>query len=403
MNKSYDVIIIGGGIVGLSFALTLAQATSEMKIAIIDQKPLIAPKLTKHYDSRVFAINLASKQLFEHMHCFEAMAEQRISPYRSMYVWDGVAKGAIRFDAQDVAQAELGFIIENQVILHSLYQQLAIQENIELIDQTNIETIHTLENDGSELIIEKDKSYTTQLLIGADGAQSWLRNQIKIPMTSWPYRHHALVTTVNTEKSHQQTAWQCFTKEGPLAFLPLDDVTTCSIVWSVSEEKAKQLQSISDQQFCSQLAQAFEYRLGSITHCQPRVIFPLSMRHAQAYVKPGIALLGDAVRTIHPLAGQGLNLGLNDVACLSKIIIRRFLQRKAIGSLKGLREYERSRKSHNIAMISLMETFKQTFDTHSSLIAQLRSGGLNLSNQFPFAKRLMMQFAMGDVNEKHDI
>lgn len=390
--KRYDIIILGAGIVGLVLAALLKNAG--FRIAILDRR---APVLTwdeSRYDHRVSAITRASEKLLKECGIWDVILAERVGTFQKMTVWDATSFGGIHFDSTQLGEKTLGHIVENRLMVKALYSSLVSCEAVDFIFSAKPSEFHR-ENDKIFLKDENDSVYEASLLVGADGAESWVRTKADIALREWDYNHDAIVATVKTSKPHENTAWQRFLPSGPLAFLPLDSAYHCSIVWSTEPENAKRLLSLSDEAFRVELAKTFDDRLGEILEISTPFSFPLRMRHAMDYVQENIALIGDAAHTIHPLAGQGLNLGLSDAKELAATLIRAENKGKSLGNLRVLREYERARKGDNVAMISVMEGFKRLFGTNTSSVKWLRNWGLNLTDKTPFLKELLMKRAMG--------
>ena len=393
MDKDYDIIIVGGGMVGASLACGLAEEAENLSIAIIDTS---APNLDwaeDSYDMRVSAITRASQTLFKNINVWDKILKQRVSPYQDMFVWDAETKGQLHFDSADMGEADLGHIIENRVIVKALHQRIADVSNIELLCPAKIQSIHFYD-DKTELQLEDKTTLSSKLVVGADGTRSWIRQQADIAVKGWDFDQAALVTTVKTEKHHQDTAWQRFLKTGPLAFLPLTNGYS-SIVWSTSPEEAKRLTEISEDDFAIELEHSFESKLGKIESVAGRAVFPLRLFETLNYVKPRLALVGDAAHTIHPLAGQGVNLGLADVSSLITVIVEALNDKKDIGSLKVLRRYERWRRADNRSMLVAMDGIKRLFGSELAVVKELRSFGLNLTDRITPLKNILMQQAMG--------
>lgn len=391
-QHQFDVIVVGAGMVGAALALALGR--HDFKMALVDAH---APQLEwpqEGYDIRVSAITRASQHVFTSLNAWSLMQAERISPYRDMHVWDAGGDGVIHFDSAEIGEPDLGHIIENRVIIRGLHHRLAEQKNITAfwprqstkLDLNASEARLTLE-DGTELL--------ARLLVGADGARSWVRQQAGISVKGWDYDQVALVTWVKPEKFHQETAWQRFLATGPLAFLPLTE-GYCSIVWSTSPTHAAQLQAMEPDRFAQELQAAFENKLGAIEAVGPRAMFPLRSFETQHYILPRLALVGDAAHTIHPLAGQGVNLGLADMASLVQVLSEAQQQQRDIGSEKILRRYERWRRADNRSMLMAMDGFKRLFSTDQSLLCWVRNLGLNLTDRSRPIKRLIMQQALGN-------
>lgn len=389
----YDVVIVGGGIVGMTAALALAQQTS-FKIAVVEAKEEAAVWQKDHYGSRVSAVSLASKRIFQALGVWDAILAKRVSPYTKMSVWDASGKGGIQFDCRDVRESTLGYIIEDQVMRDSLQQQLIASSSIDFLCPLKLTSLEKTE-DSIELQSEKE-ILTANLVIAADGAHSWVREKAAFSINEKSYNHVALVTRVQTELPNQATAWQRFLTTGPLAFLPLSHANECSIVWSTSPAEAQHLLSLSPEDFCAALGAAFDYRLGRVQHCYERFSFPLNYRHASQYVQEGIALIGDAAHTIHPLAGQGVNLGLLDAATLAEVIADAARKQRDYASFAILRRYERWRKSENALMLQGVGWVKQLFASEKQTLQRLRNTGLNLVNQITPLKNLFASYALGN-------
>lgn len=413
-SNQFDVIIVGGGMVGLSMALMLARNFAEdslLKLALVDaQQPAQkeAPKAAStagtkvnRFNPRVSALTLASQSLFDSLGLWQKDIAPHACPYEDMYVWDAEGTGNINFSALDIQQLALGHIVENSVITHALQAELARYPKLKLFKESQVNAYqaqaeqHTLSlADGTEL--------QAKLIIAADGANSFIRQEAAFEVKAWSYQHQALVTTVRTEKSHNFTASQCFLASGPLAFLPLLDTESdnkhqfySSIVWSCEPDQAQMLMDMDQATFHTALQVAFENRLGPISESAKRISFPLWQRHATTYVKPGLALVGDAAHTIHPLAGQGVNLGLADAECLYKVISETCEKGKDFSSVQVLSRYQRQRKGHNLSMMALMEVFKRGFAADDLGLRWLRNAGLDIVDKASPIKHQLMKKAMG--------
>ncbi len=385
MTKSADILILGAGVVGLTTALQLAK--HGLSVIVFDKTLPQTQSNPTDIDPRVFAIMPKNERYFSDLGVWDAM--EKVSPYRSMHVWDEDMNKGIQFSANDVGQTHLGHIIEQRVILQALMTaclkepKFTLQAPVELLDIQVEEKIAIVKTNQGDFV--------GSLIIGADGPQSWLRTKQNIPMTQWDYQQQAIVATVTTELSHQQCAAQRFTPTGPLAFLPLQDAHTCSIVWAQDQEKALALMALSDTEFTAALKTAFAAKLGDITSLSPRFSYPLRMRHVKEYVRPRIALVGDAAHTVHPLAGLGMNLGLLDSATLCSTIIAAQKAGRDVGAYHHLRPYERARKGHNWAIIGVMEGFKRLFGTEQSQVTRLRNWGLQRVNTLQVVKNKMIE------------
>ena len=376
-NTDYDLIIAGGGMVGSTLACALGQ--SDLKIALLEGLPLERIRPGDDLDSRVSAISRASQRILAAVGAWDGMTAWRVSPFREMRVWDATGFGQIHFDSAAIGEPLLGWIIENRVIQHALLEQARRLPAVDLLCPAALETVQALDNDCWRVQLNDERAFTTRLLVGADGAQSKVRQWANIDAGGWKYDQSAVVANVRSAESHQETAWQRFLPTGPLAFLPLHD-GRCSIVWATAPEQADALLALDDTAFAHALTAAFDGRLGAIVDVGPRAAFPLRLQHAHAYVKPGIALIGDAAHVVHPLAGQGVNLGLLDAATPAEVLLEAIRTGHDIGSLRVLRRYERWRKGDNLLMMGMMDGFKRLFGASLPPAPLLRNLGLNLTD-----------------------
>lgn len=390
MMQSYDLTIVGGGIVGLTLAASLAD--SALSIALIETKdrPILAAKPA----NRVSAISVANRKVFEKLRVWQQLDSGRITAYDSMRVWDKDSFGKIEFSAEQVGYPELGYIIENDHLRLALLDTVQKQKNVSFYSPDSLNDIVFGEGE-AWLTLDSGKTLTSKLVVGADGANSWLREKATIPLTSWDYQHHALVATIKTELPHEHCARQIFTPDGPLAFLPLFEKNLCSIVWSVPPEKAEQLKNLTAVEFNKQLSRNFDNRLGLCELQSERFSFPLSMRYARDFAKHRIALIGDAAHTIHPLAGQGVNLGLLDAVSLGQTIDQNIAAQKDIGLYQNLRYFERWRKTEAAQMIASMELLKQLFEGDNALQKAVRDLALVFADQVSPLKKSFIKQAMG--------
>jgi 2-octaprenylphenol hydroxylase len=321
------------------------------------------------------------------------IAALRIGPFRKMQVWDASGWGQIHFDSAAIGEPLLGWIIENQIVQAALWQKLKRLQNVDLLYPQMLQSV-AHQQESLQLSLTDGSRLETRLLVGADGAGSKVRELAGIRSSGWQYGQKAVVTTVTTEYPHQQTAWQRFLPAGPLAFLPLHD-GRCSIVWSTLSEQADELLTLADADFADQLGAAFDWRLGKIIDIAGRAAFPLRLQHAQSYVRSRIALIGDAAHVVHPLAGQGANLGLLDAAALAEVVLTARNGRRDFGSLSTLRRYERWRKGDNLLMLAVLDGFKRLFGSSLPPLRLLRNTGLNLTDALEPVKNRIMRQAMG--------
>ncbi|WP_351009945.1 FAD-dependent oxidoreductase [Shewanella sp. S1-58-MNA-CIBAN-0166] len=390
-TKTYDVAIVGGGMVGLATAIGLANA--DLNVVVIDAGTTQAvsgePKL------RVSAINKASQQLLENLGAWQYLDDSRVSPYQKMSVWDKDGLGKIEFDAHSISEAYLGSIIENDAISYALAKRASEISNITYIENQRLERVAFGERE-AWLTLANGDNVSAAVVVAADGANSWVRQQCSIPLTFWDYGHHAIVATVRTELAHDATARQAFLPGGPLAMLPLYDDNLCSIVWSVSPDQAEQLLALDDIEFGKALTAALDGRLGMCQVISERQSFPLRMRYARHFARHRLVLAGDAAHTIHPLAGQGVNLGFLDAASIIETFTELHEQGKDLGEYSHLRALERWRKAEAMEMIATMEGFKRLFAGSNPLKKAMRDIGLTLVDNVAGLKTVFIKQAMGN-------
>jgi len=397
----YDVVIVGAGMVGAAAACLLAQIgekhkATPLKIALVEsQSP--QPFNPSRFDPRVAAITEKSRALLERCGVWKEVAAKRVAPYRAMQVWDAEGTGRISFDCRDVHRPNLGYIVENSALTSSLMAQIEQLSAIDLYCPASVVT-YAMQADAVTLSLDNHASISAPLLIAADGANSGIRQHFQFATKEWNYDQQAIVTTIATERPNQQTAWQRFMPTGPLALLPLNDngdLHRCSIVWSQDTEEAERLMALSDKDFCQQLSRASELCLGEVLGVDKRFLIPLRQRHATDYVMPRVALLGDAAHSIHPLAGQGVNLGVADAQVLVEEIANARSKKMDLGELQVLKRYQRRRKPDNLATMAAMEGFKRLFASDNSALRLMRNMGMSGVNQIKPLKNQLIKKAMG--------
>jgi len=409
-----DIIVVGAGMVGLTAAIALhLQGFQVLVVEGRDESVLKLPESLRElktqtaniesYDNRVSALTRASENIFRNLEVWENIAAMRLAPYQKMQVWDGDGSGEISFSSAQLHEPNLGHIVENSVAIAALIARagdinLDILCNTKVVGLTEPNTEGTRVLSGERGLPGSDSellSLSAKLVIGADGAMSKVRQLAAIPLWQWDYGHHAIVASVKTEKPHQNTAWQRFTSDGPLAFLPLADAHTSSIVFSTSPEHAKALMALEEAEFNGALTLEFESKLDDVTQVSKRAVFPLRQRHAKQYVQQGLVLIGDACHTIHPLAGQGVNLGLLDVASLVQVLKSAKARKQAIGEERLLKQFQRERHADNLKMSATMQGFKWLFDPQPAPIVIARNFGMKLFNKATPVKQHVMAQALG--------
>ncbi|MFM5881242.1 FAD-dependent 2-octaprenylphenol hydroxylase [Aeromonas sanarellii] len=389
--QEVDVVIVGGGMVGLGLAAALKQST--LRVAVVEGR-LPDPVLGAAPDNRVSALSLASQRILQGVGAWDGIAARRLQPYERMQVWEQDSFGQIAFDAASLRQGALGHIVENRVIQLALLEAIGGAGNIQLLTPARAKSLQSSAA-GALLLLEDGRALSASLVVAADGAHSWVRRQADIPLTSWDYGHHALVATVRCAEPHEAVARQIFTPQGPLAFLPLWEPDLCSIVWSVPAKRAEALCALDDERFSRQLTAAFDGRLGLCKVEGARSAIPLTARYARDFARERLVLVGDAAHTIHPLAGQGVNLGLLDAAALAEQILIHHGKGADIGLHANLRGYERWRKSEAARMLAAMEGLKRLFAGSNPLKKLVRGVGLCAVDALGPLKQGMIRAAMG--------
>lgn len=402
-QQDFDVVIVGGGIVGLSLANELA--ASDFSVALIERSE--AKAIRDDVDCRVSAINRFSLERFRLFGIMRSALAERACAFEKMFVWDQTGVGQIEFDSAELGLPMLGVIIENAVLQQMLLDTATAADNItylcpeeitEISYPGEVSQINDLPQDEKQQVstvtLSSGKQLNAKLLVGADGANSKVREIALIQRVQKSYQQHALVCNVRTSESHQNTAWQCFMPSGPLAFLPLFNGFS-SLVWSLDENAANERMALDDAAFKIALAEASEFKLGEILQVGRRFLFPLSHSHVTDYVKPGLALIGDAAHSIHPLAGQGANLGIADAAALAEVISKARKAKRQWAAVHTLMKYQRQRKGANRLMEMSMTGFKELFGHDNALLSELRNAGLSLVDHLPALKYRIIRQALG--------
>lgn len=395
METRADLLIVGAGMVGSALALALRH--SGLNILVVDGGPLTVKPFVADapFEARVSALSIASQRILERLGVWEGIVARRVSPYSDMHVWDGSGTGKVHFSASSVHAEVLGHIVENRVVQDALVERLH-DSGIGLLADVRLEQMRHSGDDWL-LTLSDGRTLRAPLVVAADGANSTVRRMTGTATREWDYLHHAIVTSVRTADSHRKTAWQRFTDDGPLAFLPLDREGEhwCSIVWSVTPEQSERLMKLDDEPFCRELENAFEGCLGQVISADSRLCVPLRQRHAKRYVAPGLALIGDAAHTIHPLAGQGVNLGFLDAAVLAEVLRSAFERGERLADERVLSRYERRRMPHNLTLMAAMEGFERLFQSHALPVRLLRNAGLKMVDHSAEAKALFVRQALG--------
>jgi 2-octaprenylphenol hydroxylase len=397
MNRDFDILIAGAGIAGLTAAALLAKGeqAGRLRIRIIDAGTRPRFDGEDEIALRVSAIAAGSARLYASLGVWDAIADRRASPFREMRVWDAShsADGAeaLRFDAAEFALPELGFIVEN-VLLQDALLRLVEKAGVTVEFGTQIEALRYPDN--STEVVCGNETLHADLVIGADGVSSAVRQQARIGVTSWRYGQSALVTHVRPERDHGECAWQRFLPEGPIALLPLLDGRS-SVVWSTSPEQAQEAQAADDRTLGLMLTEASGRVLGELSVAGDRAIFPLKAQYAVRYVRRGTALIGDAAHSIHPLAGQGANLGIADASVLARTLKAAIEAGEYPGDLPVLRRYERARKGANATMLYFVDALNRLFGAPSAPARAVRSAGMRAFNLSGPIRRRAVAVALG--------
>lgn len=386
-RRLLDVVVSGAGVVGSTAALVLAQ--QGLRVALVEPRAAPAWSPEQARDLRVFAIAPAAARLFERVGAWSAMRAARVQPYREMRVWDAAQPGDLHFRATDTGAEALGWIVEQAVLQHALWDALHREPNVDLRCPASVVALEQ-HDDHVALDLEDGDRLVAKLALAADGAASPLRALAGIDVDATDYPQRGLVAYVRSAHPHADTAWQRFLPGGPLALLPCSDGLS-SIVWTVPDADAARLLALDDKDFSAELTRAFDGRLGELQLASPRAAFPLRKQLAKRYVQGRVALLGDAAHVVHPLAGQGVNLGLQDVRELAD----QLRDAPDAGDARRLRRYERARRSDNAVAAQAFDGLNRLFSNDAFVPTLLRGPALALVDRIAPLKRLFAKHAAG--------
>lgn len=392
MSQGYDIVIAGAGMVGACCALAMAR--QGFRVAVIEALATSPEAIEddSDYDLRVSAISPASRQLLSRLGIWQALNQNRVCYYEQMHVWHQHGSARLEFDCAELAKSSLGAIVENRQIIHALHKACEQEPGIDWFRPDHIEKIIENSPDCLRVALSSGVDLEGDLLIAADGRGSPTRALAGLEITSGDYRQHAIVANVETELPHRHTAWQRFLDSGPLAFLPLANGQS-SIVWSCDNALADELSPASDLEFCERLGAAFEYTLGKVLSMGNRQEIPLGWHFCEQWLKQRVLVIGDAAHGVHPLAGQGVNLGFSDVTLLCDLI----------GPLdtawhwRSLRRFERQRKSESLLAMQAFSGLKWIYGVDSWPMNRLRDLGMRLLQSSPTCRRSLMQRAMRNM------
>lgn len=400
-RQNAEIAIVGGGLAGLSFANLLAAGRPEFADAILLIERAPPPQLQGEAGIRVSALSPGSAEILDNCGVWQRLPAERCGAYRRMVVWrhDGPRGGdSIQFDAAEQGLAALGHIVENDLVCRLLWDR-AEAAGVRLLTGVAPVELHR-ENDGLRLVLDDGLNMGVRLLVGADGPASWARDATGLSRRQWSYAQQGLVTHAQPELPHDATAWQRFLPRGPLALLPLADGRV-SVVWSCPDERAAELLAGSEAALGDALTAASEGVLGELRPTRPARAFPLVAAHASAYTGDRVALIGDAAHQVHPLAGQGANLGIKDAAALAKEL-GEFLARPGAdpGDRRVLRRYERARKADNLATLVTMDLMNRAFSGGHPALAALAGSSLGLVDRVRPLKRAFAAYAAGGAGHR---
>ncbi len=387
----FDVTIVGGGLVGASLALGLKNAG--LKVALVESRPPAPLPQDDSWDSRIYAISPGSAEFLQRLGIWQALDQSRIAPVYNMAVFGDDTAARIDFGAYDIGCSELAFIVENRQLQAAVWKALKHEKkHIKIFCPVQCISLTRTESH-AHLHLEDGRVLQTALIVGADGLNSWVREHAGIEAVRHSYQQTGVVANFKAEQHHRNIAHQWFRRDGVLALLPLPD-SLVSMVWSANEERARALLNLPETELCREVTEASGRALGEMRLVTRPAAFPLNFVHVKKLVQPRLALIGDAAHGIHPLAGQGVNLGLRDAQELAATLLGRGLQTDC-GDYLLLRRYERARKEDILAMELVTDSLQKLFsNTHPTLV-RLRNLGLELTNRLPLLKDQLMRHALG--------
>ena len=392
-----DIAIIGAGVVGLATALSLAPTGLQISLFDAQPKPITGPqeRALSDWDRRVTALTPESIRFLKSLNAWSSIEESRRGgAYTDMFVWDSEGTGHVHFTAGDLNIESLGTIVESSLTTRALISAAEVAPNISIHWGTRLESMD-VEAEGVRFTTSLGDAVIADMAIGADGGRSKSRELAGMRTREWRYGQNAIVATIRVEPHHSRACWQAFLPSGPLALLPLADDDLCSIVWSLDDALSDHWIQADHDAFVAGLNRALAGRGPQALDVSERQMFPLIQCHAVDYFKGRFVLVGDAAHSIHPLAGQGINLGLSDAQTLGSEIVRAYERGADWCSPQVFSRYERQRKGDNLGMMATMQAFKWGFGSKNPAVTLMRNIGLNSVDALPIAKRWFVQQAVG--------
>lgn len=393
-KPDYDILIVGGGLVGASLALALAR--SDLRIGIVESQQWRLSSAPA-YDDRTLALAYGSRRIFEAMGLWPTIAERAgATPIKRIHISDRGRFGVARLDATDADMDALGYVIETPGLGAVLYRALQNIAAFELIAPATMQAL-SFANDIARVHVKRDdleRTITARLVVGADGGHSRVREAVCIGAHTKDYGQTAIVANITPEQAHNHIAYERFTQDGPLALLPMRD-NRCTVVWSVRHEQARALLACDDELFLRQLQERFGDRLGQFRKTGRRTGYPLTLTQVDAHVRARVVLVGNAAHTVHPVAGQGFNLGLRDVATLSQVLVGALRDGRDIGQVGVLAQYARSRQRDTRAVAGFTDGLIRVFANSLPPLAMARNIGLITTDLLPPLKRALIRRTSG--------
>lgn len=384
--QQFDLIIVGGGLAGASLAVALRE--SRLRIALVETRPPVRPE---GWDARIYAISPANAEFLDHIGTWEHLERERMAPIQAMEV-SGDQGGKLSFTAFETGVSELGWIMESSLMACELWESVKRQANLTRFCPATPKSLE-IRHDAAILTLEDGQALSGRLLIGADGRDSWVRQQAGLVAITTPYDEKGLVANFATEKPHRGIAYQWFRDDGVLAYLPLPG-KRMSIVWSTPDAHADELCALAPEALAERVATAGQHQLGKLETITPAAAFPLRLIRVPRTVSPRLALVGDAGHGIHPLSGHGINLGFQDARVMAELLASA-PPWQDIGAEHFLQRYQRARKEETVLMQTTTDTLRRLFRANPPGLAPLRNLGLSITDKLGPVKNILVRYALG--------